>query len=437
MRWSQPELPSRSVRRPLRRASSVPCRARVSIRAGLEQEQVLPRRRPRSRCRRRLLPDPRSRPHLSRSVDAPSPVQSLSICFRPARRGTAAAIAHAGPVAGLRVDARSRRPSHRDLQPPRAREPGAALRQGPRAAGRRRGVVEDDACSCWSHAGASRAHARACRQLQLVQQSRRRELFAASPSRPSSCTPVRDSSTSSRSRASHPLEVSLPRAAHAHRRRRAHRLSGAAQCRGRTAVAGDTDSLSTVTASIVFRGARRCCGRMPAFDRAGAPAGPTALDFHARSHARLLPSIEEDQIESGMTREKSYAGELLLQAVQLTSTGEPRRDRLCHCGSCRRWSAAPSILCTLYQQPDAVQITLSTDDLGRRRQSATAIAGVQACSGSSPRRACGLELVDMSPRTHDFHISPSRRPLPGRRAAHRRLGSRSCRMSRVPRRARS
>jgi len=64
-----------------------------------------------------------------------------------------------------------------------------------------------------------------------------------------------------------------------------------------------------------------------------------------------------------MSNEKTYKGSCFCGAVELTVTGAPAAMGLCHCTSCRQWSAAPVNAFTLWQ-PTAVKITKGASDIG-------------------------------------------------------------------------
>ena len=60
--------------------------------------------------------------------------------------------------------------------------------------------------------------------------------------------------------------------------------------------------------------------------------------------------------------DKSYKGACFCGAVQFTVTGEPAAMGYCHCDSCRKWSAGPVNVFTLWK-PDALRITRGADDI--------------------------------------------------------------------------
>jgi len=60
---------------------------------------------------------------------------------------------------------------------------------------------------------------------------------------------------------------------------------------------------------------------------------------------------------------QTYAGRCFCGAVELTVTGQPAAQGICHCASCRSWSASPVNAFTLWQ-PDAVKVTRGADKVG-------------------------------------------------------------------------
>ena len=264
------------------RGARSPARARVSIRAGLGQgTEYCHVERPGAvgvdddcflilESRPRLLRAASTRRGpCNRCLDLLSP--------RAGRGDRRSDRADAGPGAGLRVDARSRRPrvSWRTFgrttswSSPVLRFVKAHVLQGSTT---RRGT-RSRCMFLLERMQAHRARTLALAdELRLVRQSRRAR--AVSPHRPRDRLPARELCATARPRRGRarrmPLEVSLPAAVHAHRRHHARRLSE----RKRSAVAV---RLLQATPTHCRRGgcqrrlsesARRCCGRMPALDRA-------------------------------------------------------------------------------------------------------------------------------------------------------------------------
>ena len=58
-----------------------------------------------------------------------------------------------------------------------------------------------------------------------------------------------------------------------------------------------------------------------------------------------------------------YKGSCFCGAVELAVTGEPVAAGICHCGSCRSWSASPVNAFSLWK-PDAVKVTKGEDKIG-------------------------------------------------------------------------
>jgi hypothetical protein len=93
--------------------------------------------------------------------------------------------------------------------------------------------------------------------------------------------------------------------------------------------------------------------------------------------------------------EKTFRGSCFCGAVELTVTGEPVAMGLCHCTSCRQWSAGPVNAFTLWK-PDAVKVTKGADNIGTYNKTPRSFRKwCKSCGGHLMTDHPPFELVDV------------------------------------------
>jgi hypothetical protein len=96
-----------------------------------------------------------------------------------------------------------------------------------------------------------------------------------------------------------------------------------------------------------------------------------------------------------MTSDRSYEGRCFCGAVQFTMTGQPAAMGYCHCESCRHWSAGPVNAFTLWQ-PEAMKMTLGSDNIGSYNKTANSVRKwCKSCGGHVFTEHPGWNLVDV------------------------------------------
>jgi hypothetical protein len=93
--------------------------------------------------------------------------------------------------------------------------------------------------------------------------------------------------------------------------------------------------------------------------------------------------------------DKSFKGSCFCGAVELTVTGEPAAMGLCHCSSCRKWSAGPVNAFTLWK-PSAVAITKGADNVGTYNKTPLSFRKwCKTCGGHLMTEHPTFELTDV------------------------------------------
>lgn len=93
--------------------------------------------------------------------------------------------------------------------------------------------------------------------------------------------------------------------------------------------------------------------------------------------------------------EQMYTGRCFCGAVEVRVTGQPKAMGLCHCTSCRHWSAAPVNAFTLWSSA-TVTVTRGADQLGAFSKTANSIRKwCRACGGHVLTEHPGWGLTDV------------------------------------------
>ena len=108
-----------------------------------------------------------------------------------------------------------------------------------------------------------------------------------------------------------------------------------------------------------------------------------------------------------MSAERTYKGSCFCGAVELAVTGEPAAMGLCHCTSCRHWSAGPVNAFTLWK-PSAVAITKGASNIGTYNKTATSFRKwCKTCGGHLMTEHPTFELTDVYAATiPEFPFKP-------------------------------
>ncbi len=93
--------------------------------------------------------------------------------------------------------------------------------------------------------------------------------------------------------------------------------------------------------------------------------------------------------------EQMYTGRCFCGAVEVRVTGQPKAMGLCHCTSCRHWSAAPVNAFTLWPAA-TVTVTRGADQLGAFSKTANSVRKwCRACGGHVLTEHPGWGLTDV------------------------------------------
>jgi hypothetical protein len=96
-----------------------------------------------------------------------------------------------------------------------------------------------------------------------------------------------------------------------------------------------------------------------------------------------------------MNQVHGYVGSCFCGAVKIAVTGEPVAMGLCHCESCRHWSAGPVNAFTLWK-PDAVRVTHGAENIGTYNKTPRSYRKwCKVCGGHLFTEHPGMGLTDV------------------------------------------
>lgn len=89
------------------------------------------------------------------------------------------------------------------------------------------------------------------------------------------------------------------------------------------------------------------------------------------------------------------SGHCFCGAVQLVVSGAPALQGVCHCESCRRWSASPMNAFTLWK-PEQVRVTIGEDSIDSFEKTASSVRSwCKECGGHLFTHHPGMGLTDV------------------------------------------